>query len=63
MDVPLSDADGRLRLHPGQRPGMLDTVRCGDCGRYYPESAMGPVNWIYNGWVCTRCILETDDYK
>lgn len=63
MDVPLSDTDGRLRLRPGQLPEMLDSVRCGDCGRDYPASTMRPLNWIYTGWVCTRCILESDDYK
>lgn len=64
MDVPLSDADGRLRLRPGQRPEMLDAVRCGDCGRDYPQREMRKeLNWIYGGWVCTRCILDSDDYK
>lgn len=63
MDIPLSDSDGRLRLRPGQRPELLDAVRCGDCGRECPASAMSAVNWIYNGWVCTRCILESDEYK
>jgi hypothetical protein len=43
---------------------MLDAVRCGDCGRDYPQREMRKeLNWIYGGWVCTRCILDSDDYK